>query len=178
MTFNDEVWKNIKGFNGDYQVSNFGRIKTLKNGKEKLLSLSKCANGYYKCSLYKNNIQYYKKVHRLVAETFIPNPNNLYCVNHKDENKLNNCVDNLEWCTLQYNLEYGTGRQRSIEHRKKTVRMYSKDKEIEAVFPSLREASEETNIKEANISACCLNKTKTAGGYIWRYENEVVSSGI
>jgi hypothetical protein len=171
---NNEIWKDIEGFNKDYQVSNLGRVKSLKNGKEKILSLSKTANGYYKCSLWKNNVQYYKKIHRLVAEAFIPNPYNLYCVNHKDEDKTNNCVDILEWCTLQYNLSYGTGRERSIEHRQKPVRQYNKNKEIEAVFPSLRIASEETGIKEANISACCLKKAKTAGGYIWRYGSEVI----
>ena len=167
--YNEEIWKDIDGFKGLYQVSSFGRVKSFQGKEPKIMSLSKDKYGYYKCCLHKDTKEYYFKVHRLVAQTFIPNPNKFSQVNHKDEYKTNNYVENLEWCTIDFNLEYGTGRKRSIEHRKKPIEMYDKENIIEAVFPSLREASEETKIDKSNISACCLGKVKTAGGFIWKY---------
>ncbi|MBO6272866.1 NUMOD4 motif-containing HNH endonuclease [bacterium] len=114
-----EVWKDVEGYVGFYQVSNFGRVKSCarkisagegSNHKyntltERLLSLNSSGK-YCQVIMCKNGIAKAKTVHRLVAEAFIPNPNNLPCVNHKDENPLNNCVDNLEWCTYKYNNEY------------------------------------------------------------------------
>lgn len=111
-----EVWKDIDGYVGFYQVSNFGRVKSVSRVcgtkqkqytcKEKLLSQSLC-KGYYKVTLYKDGISKQFRVNRLVAITFIPNPNNLPIVNHIDENPKNNRIDNLEWCTIKYNTLYG-----------------------------------------------------------------------
>lgn len=109
-----EVWKDIKGYEGLYQVSNFGRIKSLERKRidrnqilpEKILSIRKKENGYLTVSLNKNTKDKKHLVHRLVAQAFIPNIDNKPCINHKDENKTNNNVDNLEWCTHKYNSNY------------------------------------------------------------------------
>lgn len=99
-----EIWKDIKGYEGLYQISNCGNVKSLKTNKNLYLSDSK---GYQRVGLYKGKRIMYA-VHRLVAETFIPNPNNYPCVNHKDYNKKNNNVTNLEWCNHKYNNNYGS----------------------------------------------------------------------
>ena len=106
-----EIWKDIKGYEGIYQVSNFGRIKSsytkriLKGGKNKA--------GYLLVGLYKQGVLSRKSIHRLVAEAFIPNPDNKPEVNHIDENKTNNMVSNLEWMTAKENINHGTRNERS-----------------------------------------------------------------
>lgn len=119
-----EIWKDIPDFEGLYQVSNLGNVKTLDKyvgtgikhnskvkRKEKLLKQYN-KRGYLQVSLSKNHKRYYFSVHRLVAQAFIPNPDNLLQVNHKDENPMNNCIENLEWCTAKYNCNYGTRNKR------------------------------------------------------------------
>lgn len=96
-----EIWKEINGY-PNYQISNFGNVKSLKNNKILKFSLEQ----YKRCSLYKEGKRKTFRVHRLVANAFIPNPNNYKTVNHIDGNKYNNCVDNLEWCTLSYNIKH------------------------------------------------------------------------
>ena len=103
-----EYWKSVVGYEGLYMVSNWGRVKSIKFGKERILKPVTNSSGYLLVGLYKNNIEKKYSVHRLVAEAFIPNPYNLPQVNHKDENKQNNVVSNLEWCTHEYNNTYGT----------------------------------------------------------------------
>lgn len=117
----EEIWKPIEGYEGLYEVSSYGRVKRLggydrfnRKKVSKILKLSYNNSGYYIVHLWKNGFRKSKLLHRLVAETFIPNIDNLPQVNHKDENKSNNRVDNLEWCTAKYNSNYGT----SIERRK------------------------------------------------------------
>lgn len=121
-----EIWKDIKGYEGLYQVSNLGRIrstdKIVKRGKNGdyfrkgiILKPQKSKNGYLVCKLSKNGICPSKNIHRLVAEAFIDNPNNYPCINHKDENKQNNIVDNLEYCSYEYNNNYGTKKERIKE---------------------------------------------------------------
>lgn len=128
-----EEWKDIKGYEGIYQVSSYGRVRSLdriveRKGKGdffikgRVLTQSDDTNGYMKVSLTKHDQKRTFKVHRLVAIHFLDNPNNLPCVNHKDENKLNNNVDNLEWCTKAYNNSYGTKAKRQSETRKKLFR--------------------------------------------------------
>lgn len=121
-----EIFRKIKDFEEEYEVSNYGNVKSLKNGKEIIMKPSIDTSGYFFVGLYKNKKTYKKKIHRLVAEAFIPNPDNLPCVNHKDENKLNNFVwvnddgsvdiekSNLEWCTHEYNINYGTAIERRV----------------------------------------------------------------
>ena len=106
-----EEWRAVPGYEGLYEVSNMGNVRNVR--KNTLLRLSKDCYGYIQVSLYKNGRRTGLRVHRLVAEIFIPNSENLPMVNHKDEDKSNNRVDNLEWCTAKYNLNYGTARIRS-----------------------------------------------------------------
>ena len=107
-----EEWKNIIGYEGLYEVSDKGNVRNVR--RNTLLKLSKNNYGYIQVYLYKNGIKTGFKVHRLVAKAFIPNPDNLPQVNHKNEVKSDNCVDNLEWCDNYYNLMYGTGNDRRI----------------------------------------------------------------
>lgn len=119
-----EIWKDIKGYEGLYQISNYGNVKSLERviednkgsyiKKEKILTPTINNRGYYHIGLRNNSKTKYYYVHRLVAEAFIPNPNNYPIINHKDEDKTNNKVDNLEWCTPKYNANYGTAIQRRI----------------------------------------------------------------
>jgi hypothetical protein len=125
----EEIWKPIVGYEGLYEVSNLGNVRSLDryfitNGgyrtfrKGKMLKLTPNPYGYIIVQLWNKQKCYQQGVHRLVAEAFIPNPNNLPVVNHKDEDKTNNCVENLEWCTVKYNTNYGTGIRRRSEKQK------------------------------------------------------------
>lgn len=131
-------------------------------------------SGYLRFSTKINGKAVAFSVHRLVALAFLENPNNYRCVNHKDENKQNNSVENLEWCSHKYNSNYGTRNERQSAKQmnrpdasKRIVRIDG-DKELE--YPSAKQAERELKINNANIIACCLGKRKTAGGYRWRYE--------
>lgn len=125
MKHTSETFLSVPGYEGLYEVSNLGNVKSLRRGR--LLKPGK-AHGYLKVSLRKDNKTQYFAVHRLVAIVFIPNPENLPYVNHKDESRDNNCVENLEWCTAQYNNTYGTCIKRRVE--KRTGRDYIEDPEL------------------------------------------------
>ena len=115
-----EIWKDIEGYEGLYQVSNLGRVKSLKVSKIKSERIRKSyqqSSGYISIVLCKNGKVTNHKIHRLVANAFIDNPDNLPEINHKDENKANNCVDNLEWCDSSYNKNYGTRTEKFIRSR-------------------------------------------------------------
>lgn len=160
----EEIWKPINGFEGKYEVSTFGRVKsigTYNTCKRGILSPMIDTSGYEHVGLYLNGKAKDKSIHRLVAETFIPNPNELRYINHIDENKRNNNVSNLEWCTNSYNLTYSLG---------KRVMQFSKNGQLIRVFNSIAEASKELNIPTSNISRCCKRVRATAGGFIWNYE--------
>lgn len=107
-----EEWRAVPGYEGLYEVSNMGNVRNVR--RNTLLRLSKTNYGYIRVGLCKNGISTGFQVHRLVAQAFIPNPDNLPQINHLDEDKTNNNVDNLEWCTAKYNINYGTARIRSI----------------------------------------------------------------
>ena len=173
-----EEWKDIKGYEGLYQVSNLGRVRSLdhyvKNGHGnrlvhgKILKPYKSSHGYLFVALGKK--AKHRSVHRLVATAFIQNPQNLPEVNHKDENKSNNVSSNLEWCNHIYNALYGTCQERLRKHKQTAVEMIDKDTKIVIkTFESMKVAAESLGIHKEQISAVCRKQRKTAGGYIWRY---------
>lgn len=185
----NEVWKDIPDYEGLYQVSNLGRIKSLKRkvyaGRnrirwqyERILSNNKTnGNGYKVVSLNKNGESKNKYIHRLVAEAFISNTNNLPQVNHKDENKQNNCVDNLEWCTCQYNSTYNdlhikNGiKNRNNKYSKPIYKLDEKSNILET-YPSISEASRKNGVSYQAISDCLRGIQKHSVGYKWKYADE------
>lgn len=166
--FNEkEIWKDVKGYENLYKVSNLGEVKSLnyrKSLKEKILKPRNNGDNYL-CVILKGKKKY---IHRLVAEAFISNPNNYKEVNHKDENKQNNNANNLEWCTRKYNCNYGTKNEKTS----KKVVQYDKVMNKINEYKSISEASKKTKVFISSISAVCKKKRKTAGGYIWRYKDE------
>ena len=118
-----EEWKDVVGYEGLYQVSNFGNIKSLFRYKRQLKPVIR--NGYESVKLCKNKNAKFVSVHRVVAEAFIPNPQKLPIINHKDENKQNNCVENLEWCTNVYNINYGNAQEKKAQKFFRSVRKFS-----------------------------------------------------
>ncbi len=167
----NEIWKDIQGYEGLYQVSTLGRVRSLdrliksrygnfRKITGKIIKPNKIWSGYLRISLWKQQQVEYKSLHRLVAETFIPNPQNLPCVNHKDEVKSNNSVSNLEWCTWRYNANYGTRNERfskkKINHPKmsKAVVQCREDGTLISTFESAKEGERQTGINNANIISC------------------------
>ena len=173
----EEIWKDKKDYEGLYQVSNFGRIKSLNynhTGKEKILKQYYDSNGYKIICLCKNNIKTTYLVHRLVAEAFIPNPNNLPQINHKDEDKTNNHVNNLEWCDAKYNHNYGTINERISKSqingkRSKIVIQYNLDGTFVREWPSTMECGR-NGYDQSSVADCCRGKLKTYRGFIWEYK--------
>lgn len=166
-----EVWKDIPNYEGLYQINNFGNIKSLYNyrGKNNILK-PRIKRGYYTIGLRKDGKRKWIGIHRLLADTFIPNPNNYPVVNHKDENKLNNNLDNLEWCTVSYNNSYGTRLERVKSKVAKTIMQYDLKGNFIKEYTSLMDASRELKFSAANISNCANGKFKQANGYIWKYK--------
>jgi hypothetical protein len=168
-----EIWKDIAGYEGLYQVSNFGRVKSLnyrKTGKEAILKLRVAhkRHNYMDVALTKRGITKRHKVHRLVAVAFIPNPNNLPHINHIDCDVTNNLVDNLEWCDAKYNVNYGG---RAVKFGKKVghrVAQCDSFGNVVNTFYSIRAAARELNLANTNIVAAIQGKQKTCGGFIWK----------
>ena len=159
----EEIWRDIKGFEGKYMVSNLGRVKSLnynKTGKEKIMKGVPDGYGYFQLSLCKEGKVKNCRINRLVAQAFIPNPDNLPEVNHKDKIRTNNRVDNLEWCTTQYNVEYS---------KAKAVIGINKVSGLILEFPSANEAKRQTGINQSNIIQCCKGRRNSAGGFYWHY---------
>lgn len=166
------IWKPIKGFE-NYEVSNMGKVRSLnynKTGRVKELKRIKTIWGYLYVNLYKDGKMQQKTIHRLVAEAFINNPEGLPVINHRDENKTNNIVDNLEWCSHKYNMDYSGNTIKMIDATKKTVLQFTKNGKFLREFESTREASRQTGVNQGNISQCCNRKYKSAGGYVWRFK--------
>lgn len=154
-----ENYKNIVGYEDLYEVSDTGLVRNKVSGK--ILKPGKDGKGYLRVRLYKDGEWKMYRIHRLVAEAFIPNPLNLPQVNHIDQNKSNNNVDNLEWCTSQYNIDYSLS---------KPVCQYSLDGRLLNTYKSASEASRKTGINQGDISRCCRGKYRQAGNFIWKFK--------
>ncbi len=177
-----EIWKDIKGFENSYQISNTGKVKSLERKvpskvkntfqtiREKIRKTNTTTAGYEYVVLSKDNTHKTLLIHRLVAEHFLDNPNNLQCVNHKDENKTNNNIENLEWCSYKYNNTY-----KSINLRKsknniiRKIIQYDLDMNELRRWNSIKEAANEYNIKSSNIIKCCKGERNHCCGFKWRY---------
>ena len=159
-----EIWKDIKGYEGLYQVSNLGRVKSSK----KILSPSKTE--YLKVSLSKNGAQNTHYIHRLVAQAFIDNKSNLPFVNHIDENKHNNNVNNLEWCDNKYNLNYGNAQKKKAKSQLR-YNVIQKDNKgnIVKVWESASQVATMLNYKKETIRKSCRKGLKNYG-YFWEYK--------
>lgn len=181
-----ETWRDIVGYEGRYKVSNLGNVKSVvfsHKGKEKILSL---LNGkdYLLVRLYKNGSCSMHRVHRLVAEAFIDNPNNYPVVNHKNWDKHDNRVENLEWCTYSFNNWYtfGASRDNYNERLKQKSRSnnskdFLKSKRVVCVetgtiYESINSAARDTHVEQSNISRVLCGKQRTSGGYHWKYVDE------
>ena len=175
MNENKEIWKDIVGYEGLYQVSNLGRVKSLKYGKEKILKPANIGRGYLKVNIWKNGEQNQYLVHRLVGQSFIPNPNNLPEINHRDEDKTNNRVENLEWCDRKYNNNFGTHNQRVAEKMtngklSKTVLQFTLEGNFVKEWKSTRDVQRNLGFDQGHISQCCTGKRKSAYKFVWKYK--------
>ena len=187
--FKYEEWKDIPNFEGLYQVSNLGRVKSLErfrkgaNGslvlvKEKILKLVISHNGYYIVSLHKQSIQKSYYIHRLVFEAFNGQIPEGYEINHLDERPVNNALSNLSLVTHKENLNYGTRNERAGKVLKngkcsKSVLQFTLDNILVKEYPSIKQVERETGFANQSICACCKGKLKTAYGYKWKYAKEV-----
>lgn len=164
----EEIWKDIKEYEGMYQISNLGRVKSLKYGKEYIKKISIHHSNYNIIKLHKDGVGKTFQIHRLVAQHFIPNPDNLPQVNHKDENTLNNSVNNLEWCDSKYNANYGTAIQRRSNTISKPVLQYTLDGEFVREWSSVKECKAQGYF----CDAVCRGVRKTHKGFIWKYKRK------
>jgi hypothetical protein len=167
-----ENWKPVLGFEGIYEVSSHGRVMRVTNDSQRVLKPWKNAKGYLRVDLRYKGKRFCASVHQLVALAFIPNPCCLKEVNHKDENKENNFVDNLEWCTRSYNVNYGSGTERGIQKLKKIVCQYDFNGDLVKKWESVKFAGREAGIDSACIVRCCNGIMKTYQNYIWLYDND------
>lgn len=187
-----EIWRDIKDYEGLYQVSNLGRVKSLehkvknKHGyrtvKERILKTFLDGGGYVQVYLYKNNTRTHYHVHRLVAQAFKPNPYNKPCINHLNKIRTDNRVDNLEWCTHEENNNWSDHNELisiaktgvfNIKGKSKPVLQYTMDMVFIKEYPSVQEANRQTGIQVSSICNVCNCKRglKSTGGYIWKYKD-------
>jgi len=160
-----ETFVKIEGFE-KYEVSNLGRVRNMKTGK--ILKPQPDKNGYLKHHLSEHNKQKHLFLHRIIATTFIDNPEGKPCVNHIDENKLNNDLSNLEWCTVRENNIHGTRTKRAAEKLSQKVIQLDLNDNVLNEFESMKQAERETGVFASHIGASCNGKRKSAGGYKWR----------
>lgn len=173
MNEEKEIWKDIPGYEGLYKVNQWGDIFSLYTNKKIKYSTSK--DGYKQYNLSKNKKKRIMTAHRAVALAFIPNPDNLPVINHKDEDPQNCYVDNLEWCTYQYNAVYNDAHIKRGNNLSKKVYKYDVEGNLIEVYNSVREAAEKLNSRVGNVSSCASKKYYkgkhhiTVNGYILSY---------
>ena len=160
-----ETFVEIEGFE-KYEVSNLGKVRNIKSGR--ILKPFPNRGGYLRHKLYGYDKKKNLPLHRIIATAFIDNPDEKPCVNHIDENKLNNDLSNLEWCTVRENLIHGTRTKRAAEKCFKKVIQLDLNDNVLNEFESMRQAERETGIDATSISACCNRKRKSAGRFKWR----------
>lgn len=178
-----EIWRPIKGYEGYYEVSSHGRVRSLdryvnswqglKLRKGRILKHDASCCGYIMVLLCKDDRHSHKLVHRLMAQAFIPNPENKPQVNHIDEVKSNNYVSNLEWVTPGENINHGTRNERCALANSKKVGQYTLDGELIKLWFSASEAGRDKYC-QSNVSKCCRGEVKTHKGYIWKYIDKEV----
>lgn len=176
----EEIWKDVPGWEGLYKVSSCGRILSVSynhSGRPAIRVLRKDWLGYLVVTLHRNNYSKTYKVHRLVAMAFIPNPTNLPCINHRDEDKTNNRVENLEWCDYSYNNKYGSRprkvldaykRKKSAKAERPVVKM-DKTGIILEEFISISAAARAAGVCRESLRDAVLGRSKTCAGYVWKY---------
>ena len=184
----EEIWKDIEGYEGLYQVSNLGRVRSVSRmiqrddkwigkvitiyHKGRILRQAKTVDGYSQINLWKEGGCHTHRVHRLVAKAFIPNPDNLETVNHKDENILNNRADNLDYLSVADNIRYGTAIARRRLSQRKPVEQLTKDGKHIAYYDGIIDASIATGAPRELIGKVCHGRKKSAGGYRWKFKDE------
>lgn len=178
----EEIWKGIEGYEGLYQVSNLGNVRSLDRyvnnkgkldfRKGKILKGCKDIGGYLVVNLYKEGKEKKYKIHRLVGQAFLDNQNNLSEINHKDENKTNNMVDNLEWCDRSYNINYGTHNEKVAKVLSIPILQFNKTGDFIRKWNSATEVEREIGISQGHISECLKGKLKSAYGYKWGYAED------
>ena len=177
-----EIWRPVRGFEGIYEVSDLGRVRSLdrqyinkagyvKHENGRIMSIQKDIYGYNYVKLRKPGYRKMVFVHRIVAEAFVPNPNNLPQINHKDECKTNNVPSNLEWCDVAYNVNYGTGKFRKTLSWVKRIEQLTIDGKHVAYYQSAADAERQSNGRYSsdNIGMAARGTNKTAYGYVWKY---------
>ena len=172
----EEVWRDVKGYEGLYQVSNMGRVKSLGRKdrfgrviKERILEPAVTHNGYLRVGLHVDGKRKMLRVHRLVCEAFHENPDNKSEVNHVNENKTDNRACNLEWSTRTENCNHGSRNERVAKAQSKPIGQFSLDGKLIKVWQSACEARRQTGFDQGYVGAVARGKFKQAYGYIWKY---------
>ena len=185
----NEEWRDVAGYEGRYQVSSMGRVKSLERNiphwrggertvKERILKPSDDCRGYLRVDLRDGSKRKHFKVHRLVCQAFHDNLDNKQDVNHINENKTDNRACNLEWCTRRENINHGTRNTRTAKALSKPVGQYTLDDELVKNWPSAMEAQRQTGFSSTSISQAANGKSKTAYGFRWKYvEREERNNG-
>ena len=176
----NEIWSDIVGYEQLYQISNFGTVKSLSNNKikkEKILKQVKTTNGYLFVNLCKNGKRKFYQIHRLVAQAFLPNPENKPCIDHINTNKTDNRVCNLRWVTAKENMNNPLSIDKLKNklgikhHNSKPVLQLTLTGELIKKWNSIRDVERELGINQSNISKCCKGDVKSAGKFKWQYAN-------